>query len=74
LHGYQTPRWARIAGKPTAIRFGTSRKKEPPEKNIEISPLFKVNPSVVLNVGWIRDGKLNVGRIVERPKRRRKAA
>jgi hypothetical protein len=23
--------------------------------------LFKVNPNVVLNVGWVRDGKLNVG-------------
>jgi hypothetical protein len=33
----------------------------PPQKNTEISPLFKVNPNVVLNVGWVRDGKLNVG-------------
>jgi hypothetical protein len=23
--------------------------------------LFKVNPNVVLKVGWVRDGKLNVG-------------
>jgi hypothetical protein len=32
-----------------------------PQKTLEISPLFKVNPNVVLNVGWVRDGKLNVG-------------
>jgi hypothetical protein len=31
------------------------------QKTPEISPLFKVNPNVVINVGWVRDGKLNVG-------------
>ena len=31
------------------------------QKTPEISPLFKVNPNAVLNVGWVRDGKLNVG-------------
>jgi hypothetical protein len=31
------------------------------QKTPEISPLFKVNPNVVLKVGWVRDGKLNVG-------------
>ena len=28
------------------------------QKTPEISPLFKVNPNVVLSVGWIRDPQL----------------